>query len=569
MGTTGKIIELTRPYWPRVFLGIILGLMVSGLTGAIVWFVKPVLDVILVEKRYEYLALFPLGVIILFLMKGAIQFGYAYLMKSSAMKLIRDTQNRLHNHILYLPVGYFDRESSGIIISRVMNDVRVLSTLFTEVIRTAIIQIPTVLVLLGVAFYRKWDLTLVTLMLFPFIAYSTKKLGKRVKKKSFEAQRKLSFLTHKLSETIMGSKIIKVFNRESYRDEKFRGENQRVYRENMKVVRLKETTKLLIDVVTGIGIGLVVWYGSRQVIKGVMTPGDFASVIAAIYMVFVPIKKVGESYNFLQEIKSALERIEKLLHTNREDSGTREITKITERIRYENVTFSYGDTHVLKEINLSINVGEVIAIVGPSGVGKTTLVDIIPRFYVPASGRITIDGIDTKEMSIHSLRNLIGIVSQDIILFDDTVKENIAFGNKEATFDEIQSAAEMAYASEFIEKLSEGYETVIGERGMNLSGGQRQRLAIARALLKNPPLLILDEATSSLDTVSESLVQKALERLMKNRTTIVIAHRLSTIKNAQRIVVLESGRITSIGTHEELLLKSDTYSKLCSMVNPL
>ncbi|TNF53320.1 ABC transporter ATP-binding protein [bacterium] len=568
MGTTGKIIELTRPYWPRVFLGIILGLIVSGLTGAIAWFVKPVLDVILVDKRYEYLAFFPLGVIILFSMKGALQFGYAYLMKSSAMKLIRDTQNRLHNHILYLPVGYFDQESSGIIISRVMNDVRVLSTLFTEVIRTAIIQIPTVLVLLGVAFYRKWDLTLLTLMLFPFIAYSTKKLGKRVKKKSFEAQRKLSFLTHKLSETIMGSKIIKVFNRGPYRDEKFRGENQRVYRENMKVVRLKETTKLLIDVVTGIGIGLVVWYGSRQVIKGVMTPGDFASVIAAIYMVFVPIKKVGESYNILQEIKAALARVEKLLHMKTEDSGTREIKTLTKEIRYENISFSYrDDTDVLRDINLTIHAGEIVAIVGPSGVGKTTLVDLIPKFYLPTSGRITIDGVDTKEIDLHSLRNLIGIVSQDIVLFDDTVRENIAFGNKNAIFHEIEMAAEMAYASEFIEKLPEGYETVIGERGMNLSGGQRQRLAIARALLKNPPLLILDEATSSLDTVSESLVQKALAGLMKNRTTIVIAHRLSTIKNAHRIVVLESGRISNIGTHEELLVSSDTYSKLCSMVN--
>jgi subfamily B ATP-binding cassette protein MsbA len=404
-------------------------------------------------------------------------------------------------------------------------------------------------------------------MLFPFIAYSTKKLGKGVKKKSFEAQRKLSFLTHKLGETITGSRIIKVFNREPYRDERFKSENQRVYRENMKVIRLKETTKLFIDIITGIAIGLVIWYGSSQVKSGVITPGDFASIIAAIYMIFVPVKKVGDSYNYLQEIKTAMKRIEKLLHTKAEDLGTREIKALTKGIGYENVSFSYqDDIDVLRDINLTIHAGEIIAIVGPSGVGKTTLVDLIPKFYLPTSGRITIDGVDTKEIDLHSLRNLIGIVSQDIVLFDDTVKENIAFGNKNATFNEIKIAAEMAYASEFIEKLPEGYETVIGERGMNLSGGQRQRLAIARALLKNPPLLILDEATSSLDAVSESLVQKALEGLMKNRTTIVIAHRLSTIKNAHRIAVLESGRITSIGTHEELLSTSDTYSKLCSMV---
>jgi subfamily B ATP-binding cassette protein MsbA len=394
MGTTGKIIELTRPYWPRVFLGIILGLMVSALTGAIAWLVKPVLDIILVERRYEYLTLFPFGVVILFTIKGALQFGYAYLMKSSAMKLIRDTQNRLHNHILYLPVEYFHRESSGIIMSRVINDVRVLSTLFTEVVRTAIIQIPTILVLLGVAFYRKWDLTVLTLMLFPFIAYSTKKLGKGVKKKSFEAQRKLSFLTHKLGETITGSRIIKVFNREPYRDERFKSENQRVYRENMKVIRLKETTKLFIDIITGIAIGLVIWYGSSQVKSGVITPGDFASIIAAIYMIFVPVKKVGDSYNYLQEIKSAMKRVEKLLHTKSEDSGTREIKALTKGIGYENVSFSYqDDTDVLRDINLTINAGEIIAIVGPSGVGKTTLVDLIPKFYLPTSGRITIDGV--------------------------------------------------------------------------------------------------------------------------------------------------------------------------------
>jgi subfamily B ATP-binding cassette protein MsbA len=568
MGTAKKIIDITKAYWPRVFLGIILGLMVSGITGAIAWLVKPVLDIILVEKKYEYLTLIPFGVVALFTIKGALQFGYAYLMKSSAMKLIRDTQNKLHNHILYIPVGYFHHESSGIVMSRVINDVRVLSTLFTEVIRTVIIQIPTILVLLGVAFYRKWDLTIITLLLFPFIAYSTRKLGKRVKRKSFEAQKKLSFLTHKLGETISGTKVIKVFNGEALRDEKFKKENQRVYRENMKVIRLKEATKLFIDILTGVAIGLVIWYGSSQVAGGLITPGDFASVIAAIYMVFVPVKKVGESYNFLQEIRSAIERIEKLLHTEVEDTGKRDIEGIKQEIRYNSVSFSYGDTGVLNEIDLTIKAGEVVAIAGPSGVGKTTMADLIPRFYSPEKGSITVDGVDIRDINLKSLRRLIGIVSQDIILFDDTVRENIAVGNPDASLEEIKNAAEMAYADEFIEKLPDGYETVIGDRGMNLSGGQRQRLAIARALLKNPPILILDEATSSLDAVSETLVQKALEGLMKNRTTIVIAHRLSTIKNAHKIVVLEEGRITNIGRHEDLLSESKTYSRLYSLVRP-
>jgi subfamily B ATP-binding cassette protein MsbA len=452
--------------------------------------------------------------------------------------------------------------------SRVINDVRILSTLFTHVFRDAIIQIPTVIVLLGIAFYRKWDLTLLTIMLFPLIAYSTRKFGKRVKKRTLELQKKLSFVTHRLSETIRGAKVIKVFNREDYRDQKFEQENQRVYRETMKVVRLKETTKLMVDIVTGVAIGFVLWYAGTEVRSGTMTAGDFASVIAAIYMVFAPIKKLGEAYNYLQEILAALERIESLIDVQQEEDNTRKvkIEGFSRGIQFDHVSFVYDSEKepALKDIDLEIHAGELLALVGPSGAGKTTLSDLIPRFYDPTEGSIKLDGIDIRDVELKSLRDLVGIVSQDIVLFNDTVRENIAFGNEGARSDAVQRAAEMAYATEFIEKLPRGYESDIGDQGLNLSGGQRQRLAIARAILKNPPILILDEATSSLDRVSESLVQKALEGLMKERTTLVIAHRLSTIKNADRIVVLEDGRITSMGTHDELLTQSQTYSKLCS-----
>lgn len=565
MPTFRRIIEITKPYMPRVILGILFGLTVSAVTGAIAWLVKPALDVVFIEKRYEYLNLIPFGVFTLFTMKGALQFGQTYLMKSSGLKLVRDTQNTLHNHLLYIPVSYFHREASGVVISRVINDVRMLNALFSEVIKAAVVEIPTIGVLLGIALYRKWDITMLSLSLVPLIAYSTKKYGKRVKRRSLEAQSKLSFLTHRLGETITGAKVIKVFNREAYRAGKFVEENRRVCRESVKVIKLKATTSLLIDAITGTAIGLILWYGGGEVKQGVITSGDFASIITAVYMIFSPMKKLGEAYGFLQEIRSALERIDTVLHTRPELSGSVEIKGIREGIEFDRVSFAYASESapVLTDITLRIAAGEAVAVVGPSGAGKTTLADLIPRFYDPTEGRITVDGKDLRDLDLRSLRNLIGIVNQDIILFNDTIRENIAFGNPEATFEDIIKAAEMSYASEFIEKLPEGFETVIGERGLTLSGGQRQRLAIARAILKNPPILILDEATSSLDSISESLVQRAIEDLMKNRTTVVIAHRLSTIRNADRIVVLVDGKISDMGTHEELLARGATYSQLC------
>lgn len=559
-----KLFAYTKPYWRQVVLGIILGSLVSAIMGGIAWLVKPALDIVFVDRKYQYFELIPFAVVLLFTLKGIFHFGQQYLMKSAGLSLIKDTRDKLHDHIMYLPAGYFDKESSGMMMSRVMNDVSLLEAIFSEVIRAAVIEVPKVFVLMGIALYQKWDLTLASLFLVPFLAYSAKRLGKKVKQRSLEAQNRLSHLTHKLSESITGIKVVKVFNRQEYRSEKFIKEDGNVFFHTMKAIKSKEMTKLLIDLMTGIALGVVLFYGGHQVMKGALTPGAFASIITAIYLLFSPIKQVGESYTSLQRIRAALERIEHVLNTPKEPSGTRKVEGMASGISFENVGFSYPgiDIPVLANIDLAVHNREVVAIVGPSGSGKTTLVSLIPRFYDPTQGSIKIDGVDIREFDVASLRNLMGIVSQDVILFNDTVRANIEFGRPGADFTEIKMAAEMAYADEFIDKLPDGYDTVIGERGMTLSGGQRQRLAIARAVLKNPPLLILDEATSSLDSVSESLVQKALETLMKNRTTIVIAHRLSTIKNADRIVVLEDGRIRNIGNHEELITTNDTYMKL-------
>lgn len=559
-----KIIDITRPYWPRVFGGIILGLMVTGISGAIAWLVKPALDTIFVDQNYEYMIYIPPGIFLLYFTKGLLSFCQTYLMKSSGMKLMRDTRNRLYKHVINMPVFVFNKESSGSVISRVLNDVEILNGLLSHVLKTYVMEAPTVIVLLGIAFYRKWDLTLIALILVPLIGYSTKKFGKSIKKKRKKAQRKISQVTHRVGEAIQGLRIIKVFNREEIMSSKFEKENHRYYREMLRVIRLKEFTKLVIDIVTGIGIASAIWYGFILIQSGALSPGGLGSILVAIVMTFSPIKKLGEAYTAFQETKASIERIDTLLEAPIEEKGSIEISSFKDTLKFENVSFAYPGSSliVLRDLNLEIKQGEVIAIVGLSGVGKSTLVDLIPRFYKPTKGSIIIDGIDLNEVELQSLRELIGVVSQDIVLFNDTVQENIAFGKANAKDEEIIKAAELAYADDFIREMPEQYDTLIGERGIRLSGGQRQRIAIARAILKNPPILILDEATSSLDSVSEAIVQKALETLMKDRTTIVIAHRLSTIKNADRIVILDKGEIVDIGTHDELFTRNDAYMKL-------
>lgn len=575
--TYKKIYTMALPYWQKAGVAILCGLIVSALTGGIAWLVRPALDLVFVDKRYEYFTLIPVAVVFMFSAKGFFHFWQQYLMKSSGLALIRDTRNKMHNHILHMPPRFFDKESSGMLMSRVISDVTLLEAIFSEIIRAAIIEVPKVFILIGIALYQQWDVTIISIAIVPVLAYSTRKLGKKVKNRSLEAQNQLSYLTQMIGESITGIKVIKVFNRQKYRSEKFVDQNKGVFRQNTRAIRSKEMAKLVTDVLTGVALGMLLFYGGYKVMGGTLTVGAFASVITSIYLAFSPIKQIGESYTSLQRVKAAILRIEHVLNTEVEvpepiEKGSlsieaRNIDNFEDGIIFDNVSFSYPaiPEPIIKDVSLNIKTKEVLALVGPSGAGKTTFVSLIPRFYDVTKGSIKIDGVDVRQCELYSLRNLIGIVSQDIVLFNDTVRENIAFGKPDADLESIKEAAVLAYADEFIDKLPNGYDSVIGERGLNISGGQRQRIAIARAILKNPPILILDEATSSLDSVSESLVQKALEKLMKNRTTIVIAHRLSTIKNAHRIVVMEDGKIADIGSHDELIESNETYMQLYNM----
>jgi subfamily B ATP-binding cassette protein MsbA len=559
-----KIFRLVKPYWKRVTLAVAISTIISGLNGSIAWLTKLVIDDMFIKRDIRLLLLLPLGVFLIFLLKGVFSFFHEYLMKSVSQKVVMQLRNMLYTHILDLPMGYFGKNSSGELISRVINDTIVLQDVVSGTIKDMFIESSTVIVLAGVAFWRRWDLTLISLLVLPSAFYGVGRLGRRMRLISRRAQEKISHITGFLSESFNGVKIIKAFGRQADEAERFKQIARDYYRENMRAVRVSEFATLVMEAVAGLGIAFVMWYGFRLIIKNVITPGDFTSFLAAIFLIFTPAKRLAKVNMGIQQARGPLDRIFKLLSEQKEIEGAEELRPLSKDIEFRGVSFTYpgANQKALNGIDLVVNKGEIIAIVGKSGGGKTTLVNLLPRFYAPAEGGIFIDGTNISGATLSSLRGQFGIVSQEVILFDDTITANIAYGKPGATLEEIIAASKAAYAHDFILELPKGYNTIIGERGMSLSGGQRQRLSIARAILKTPPILILDEATSSLDTASEMMVQKALENLMHNRTTFVIAHRLSTIKRADRIILLDKGRIIESGSHRELYDRGGSYKKL-------
>ncbi len=521
-------------------------------------------------SRRDALRRLCLFIILMILLKGFFDYFQSYLMAGVEQGVIRDIRNDLYRQINQLSLDYFTQTRTGQIISRITNDVTLVNSGVSASFVTLIKNPLLILTYLGIAIYLSWSLTLVALVVAPFTMGIVGWIGLKLKRESTISQERMANLTSVLQETVAGQRVVKAFAMEAFEIKKFAAEAHRYYETLLRITRTRNLASPLTEFLgTLIAVGIL-WFGGQQVLAGKMlSPQEFMGFLVIVFSLMQPVKELSTVHNRLQEAMAAAERIFAVLDLQPAVQSLPEAVEVTEfreTIELHDVSFSYGrGEEVLRGLSLTVRKGEILAIVGPSGAGKSTLVDLIPRFYDPTSGAILLDGVDLRAIEVSHLRRLMGIVTQETILFNDTVRNNIAYGLTGKPLEEIIEAARIANAHDNIMQLPGGYDTGIGERGIALSGGQRQRLAIARAVLKNPPILILDEATSALDTESEVLVQQAIERLMRNRTSFVIAHRLSTVLNANRIIVLEQGRIVQAGIHADLVGQPGLYQKLYSM----
>lgn len=563
-----RLLKLAKPHIPKFLFALLCMLAVGVTTSALAFLVKPALDEIFLKKNADMLKLIPIGIIAIYLIKGACSYGQTVLMNFIGQRVITDLRGELYNHIQRQSLSFFTENPTGMLMSRITNDVRLIQGAVSEAVTSILKDSFTLVGLVFVIFYRDWKLAIIAAFVFPLTIYPIAKFGQKMRKVATRTQVTMGSLTSLLQETISGTRIVKAFGMEEYEGNRFSKENESLFKLYMKAISIKAISSPFMEFLGGLGIAAIVFYGGYQVIEGTSTPGTFFSFLTALIMLYEPVKRLTNVNNTIQQGIAAAIRVFNIIDLTPEikNSDTAvDLPKISDKIEIKNVTFRYDEEPVLRDINLSIRQGEVIAFVGMSGGGKTTLVNLIPRFYDVADGHILIDGKDIRDVTIESLRNQIAIVTQQTILFNDTVRNNIAYGDIRKNDEDIINAAKAANAYNFIMNLPKEFESVIGEQGTRLSGGERQRISIARALLKDAPILILDEATSSLDTESELEVQEALENLMRGRTTFVIAHRLSTISRADRIIVIVDGRIVEEGTHDDLLEKKGEYFKLHNM----
>lgn len=564
-----RAIRYLRPYiWPYFALAMVCMVLFSATNGVLPFLVRSIFDDVFSSKNLVALQVLPVIIIVTFMVRGFLSFGGSYLTDYVGERIVTDIRNDLNEHIQRQSLAFFSRHPTGTLLTRVTTDVLLIGTALTDAVASLIRDSISLVVLIFVAFYNDWVLALIGLVAFPASVVPVFRLSQRMRRVSRTRQQSLGKLTALLQETIQGNRVVKAFGMENYERDRFRKESQRVFDLAMKVSRVRGFTSPMMEVLAAFGIAGVVWYGGSSVIGGGRTQGAFIAFLTALFLLYEPFKKVGRANGTIQQGLAASDRVFEILDSVPEvqdPPGARELSSAADGIELVDVSFRYDEEPVLSNINLKIGRGEVVALVGPSGAGKSTLADLVLRYYDVNEGTVRIGGVDIREVTLASLRQHIGLVTQHTFLFNDTVRNNIAYGGVNQNMEAVIAAAKAAYAHDFIMELPEGYDTEIGELGLRLSGGQRQRLAIARALLKNAPILVLDEATSALDNESERLVQQALETLMGGRTTLVIAHRLSTVRRADRIVVLVRGRVVEQGTHEELLALNAEYRRLHDM----